>query len=114
VIVIFFDRNGCACVPIGSYRKGDSWRQARASSRTTRPDKRTPSIGCVNEFAFVPLGASYSRELFRPPRPSGEENLIGAVVTGVAKRAVFLFRKLVVVSKPQPSAAVSGKDSPGR
>jgi hypothetical protein len=75
VIVIFFARMN-EPVPTGSYRKqGDSQRQARASSRKARCDKPTPSTGCVNEFAFVPLEASHPHELSRaPPRPSGEES----------------------------------------
>jgi hypothetical protein len=43
--------------------------------------------------------------------------LIGAAIMGAVKLIAFLFRKLIVASKPQPlppSAAVSGKDSPGR
>src|SRR5438105_6535913 len=40
-------------VPAGSHRKQrDRQRQAGAGSRKTRYDERTPSTGCVNEFAL--------------------------------------------------------------
>jgi|SRR5882724_1749520 len=88
----------------------------------SRCGKRTLSINCINESAFVPLAPSQPLELSRrPSRPSGQDSslikildyldmldvvaallrLNGAAIAGTAKLVVFLISKLVGALKPQ-------------